>query len=90
MKLRILSSAALALSLMGSAAIAQDSPRILEDQAMMKSFYADDTMTTMRTAEEMKAAFSAMTPDNQAMMKKECMDNQSPKFQDFCGSVKEM
>jgi hypothetical protein len=44
----------------------------LKDPAMVGSFYTDDTMTTLRPVEEMRTAFMAMTPEDQAGMKLQC------------------
>ena len=90
MKLHILSAAALAFSLIGGAAIAQESPRFDSDPSMIKPFFSDEGMTTMRSAEEMAAAFAAMTPDNQTMMRDECSKNSSPRYEALCAEIAKM
>ena len=105
MKLKLASAAALALMLVGGAAYAQSSTTAdpaapdttqadklqpLEDPAMMGPFFTDDTMTTMRSDEEMKTAWAAMSADNQKMMKDQCATTDSVKFKEFCGKISAM
>ena len=90
MKLHILSAAVLALSLVGGAAIAQDSPRFDNDPMAVRPFFTDEAMTSLRSAEEMAAAFAAMTPENQTMMKAECAKNASPRYESMCAAIMKM
>ncbi|MBA3448645.1 MAG: hypothetical protein H0T56_13785 [Pseudaminobacter sp.] len=109
MNLKMLSIAALALTL-SSGAFAQTNPPIdnpadpsaqdkqnptvdptvtnaLDDPAMMTPFYTDDTMTTMRPVEEMRTAWTTMTPENQALMQQNCETTESIKYKEFCGAL---
>lgn len=102
MKLKLASAALLALMLTGGAAFAQasttadpaapdttqaDKLQPLEDPAMMKPFFTDDTMATMRTDEEMKSAWMAMSAEHQKAMKDQCATTDSVKFKEFCGKI---
>ena len=85
---KILSTAAMVLALTAGSAFAQMNP--LEDPAMMGGFYTDNTMSTMKSADEMKAYWSSMSADNQKAMKDACTANQSEKLKDFCGGLSAM
>ena len=102
MKLKFASAAALALMLAGGAAFAQSSTTAdpaapdttqadklqpLEDPTVMQPFFTDDSMTTMRTDEEMKTAWTAMSVENQEAMKTQCATTDSVKFKEFCGKI---
>lgn len=105
MKLKFLAAAAVTLMLASGAAYAQtsttanpapsdpaaaDKMKPLDDPMMMKPFYSDEAMTTMRSDDEIKAAWAAMSADNQKMMKDECGKTDSTKFAEFCGKIKDM
>jgi hypothetical protein len=107
MKLHTVSAAVLAMSLaVGSAAFAQETgstqatqgtgdPGILEQETSMAPFYTDDTMATLRSEEEVRQAFGAMSTGDQEQMKKACIDmhsgqqaaDQSQSLQDLCKMV---
>lgn len=86
MKSRILAAIVLATALSGGAYAqttsspgpSSDNPNrdeasgILTDPELMVSFYTDDTMTTLRSEEELRVAFGELTPENQAAMRTEC------------------
>jgi len=96
MTLKILSAAALALSLTAGVAMAQDnsttgSTTNATDQAEMeakKPFYSDEGMTTLRPMEEFTGTFNSMSAEQQAAMRAKCQETlvQSPK-DEFCVSV---
>lgn len=102
MKLKLASAAALALMLAGGAAYAQtatttapdttqaDKLQPLDDPAMMKPFFTDDSMSTMRSDEEMKTAWTAMSAEHQKAMKDQCATTDSIKYKEFCGKVSAM
>lgn len=111
MTLKMLSIAALALTLASGAAFAQTDPALptdpgaedkqmpqvdptvtnaLEDKTLMGPFFTDDTMTTMRSADEMKTAWAAMTDENRMTVKKNCESSDSIKYREFCGAVEGM
>lgn len=109
MKLKILSAVVLAASLAtGSAAIAQTTdstsssdtsrtdPGALEAQrALMGGFYTDDTMTTLRSEDEIRQAWGGMSSADQEQLRTHCVDMQSGResaeesqaIQDLCGLV---
>ncbi len=105
MKRKFLAATALTLMLASGAAYAQtsttadpaasdpaaaDKMKPLEDPTMMKPFFSDEAMTTMRSDDEIKAAWAAMSADNQKMMKDECAKTDSTKSAEFCGKIKGM
>lgn len=42
------------------------------DPAMVGTFYTDDTMTTLRSAAEMRAAYDALGGDERAALQQQC------------------
>jgi hypothetical protein len=50
----------------------------------MRDFYTDDSMTTLKSSAEAKAAFQKMTPENQAKLKTECQGTYDRKYSDIC------
>lgn len=78
--MKLITAAALSLAMMTGAALAQttssnnpgETKDFWTDQAMVGALYTDDTMTTLRTGDEFKAAWMGMTPESQAAMKQEC------------------
>lgn len=110
---KLLTIAALALSLTGGVAFAQDSgdtdpgsnssnsgefsgteaegaagttnapnAPFLGNRDIMANFFTDDTMTTIRTDDEFRAAYEALTDEQRAGIMQEC---QSPAgFERFC------
>jgi hypothetical protein len=97
MKLKMLSIAALALSLAGGAAIAQTSepgnggsdaaPQMFEDPKTMEPFFTDSSMATMRSEEEVKAAFNRLPDAQQEEMKSQCAITTSEKYRAFCATI---
>jgi hypothetical protein len=69
---------------------AADKLKSLEDPTMMKPFFSDDAMSTMRSDEEMKAAWAAMSADQQKMVKDDCEKAANTKHEEFCGKIKSM
>ena len=62
----------------------------LENTDMMKPFFTDDTMSTMRPMEEMRSAWTAMSEENRTTMLRDCEGNQSIKYREFCGAIEGM
>ena len=87
MKRMMLSVAALAM--MSGLAIAQDSPRAMDDwmKENGSKFYTDEGMTTMRPEADVMAAFGALKPEEQAVMKDSCTKGDSPRWQGLCGAI---
>ena len=61
----------------------------LSNPEVMGPFFTDDTMTTMRSTDEMKTAWVAMSADDQAAMRAECETTTSIKYKEFCGAIGE-
>ncbi|GLS30948.1 hypothetical protein SAMN04488498_11426 [Mesorhizobium albiziae] len=95
MKLMIISAGVLALGLSAGVAMAQTSSSggtdaaasILTDAATMKPFFSDEAMATMKSDEEVKAAFNALPAEQQKQMKSECQNATDPKYKDFCTKI---
>jgi hypothetical protein len=106
MKLKMLSAIVVAASLAtGTAAFSQQTdstgntsrtdPGVLENQEIMGPFFTDDTMTTLRTEDEIRQAYLALAPADQEEMKERCIDmhstresaDESPTLRDLCGIV---
>lgn len=77
-----------ALSMMGASALAA-SDGALDNKEMMKPFYSDDGMTTLRSTEELTVAIKAMATNDRDKLAKECMDTTSQK-NTFCQSFNEI
>ena len=98
MKLKLVSVALFALGMAAGAATAQTSssgntdaaPKIFQDPTTMKPFFTDDTMATLRSEEEVKAAFNALPAEQQQDMKSQCETATDPKYKDFCAAVGKM
>ncbi|EHK53323.1 hypothetical protein [Allomesorhizobium alhagi] len=80
MRLKVLPIAVLAATLAGGA-FAQSGPApavdptttgSLEDPTLMRPFFTDDTLTTMRSDEEIRAAFNDMSPTAQERLIQDC------------------
>jgi hypothetical protein len=93
MKLRIICLSAFAVSLSVGAAFAGASTgtSALDDPAKMSPFYTDANMKTMRSGDEFKKAWLALTEDDRASMKKDCDDATiAAKHSDFCKMRKDV
>jgi hypothetical protein len=81
----------------GPAPAEQPSPQVdpmvtnsLEDTTLMGPFYTDETMTTLRPVEELRSAWAAMSEQNRTTMRRDCEENPSIKYREFCGAVENM
>ncbi|MBZ9673643.1 hypothetical protein [Mesorhizobium sp. ES1-3] len=76
MKLKMLSIAVLATTLAGGAfAQTASDPTVtssFEDTTLMRPFFSDDTMRTLRSDAEIRSAFNAMSPSAQKRLIKDC------------------
>jgi hypothetical protein len=84
MKLKMLSIAAVAIAISGSA-FAQSStgsPR-LDDATMMGSFYSDKDMKTMKTGDEFSAAMQNLKSEDREAISNECK-NTNTQHSNFC------
>ena len=100
----ILSAAAIVMALSGAAFAQQtnstageasghtasDRQNSLSDPTMMTPFYTDGTMGTMKSADEMKSAWSAMSAEDQARVKEDCKGNTAEQHTTFCESIGQM
>jgi hypothetical protein len=73
-----------------STSAADPGPKYLGDPAKMAVFFTDDTMTTMRSADEMKTAWMAMSEEDRTKMQAECETTDSIKYKEFCGAIGNM
>jgi len=84
---------AIAFSIMTGAALAGGSTgtSALDDPAKMSPFFTDAGMKTMKSGDEFKKAWMAMTEEDRTSMKKECGDEAIAKAHDnFCKMTKEL
>ena len=66
---------------------AADKLQSISDPAVMTPFYTDASMATLRTDDEIKAAWAALTAEQQTTMTAECQAATSIKQQEFCGKI---
>ena len=93
MKTNMLCISAIAFSIMAGAAMAGGSTgtSALDDPAKMSPFFTDAGMKTMRSGDEFKKAWMAMTDEDRASIKKDCSDETIAKAHDnFCKMTKEL
>ncbi|MBZ9659678.1 hypothetical protein LB523_11550 [Mesorhizobium sp. ESP-6-4] len=93
MKIKMLCMSAVALAMMGSAAMAGSSTgtSALDDPAKMSPFFTDAGMKTLRTEADFKTAWMAMKPDERTAILKDCGDATINKAHaDFCAMAKKM
>jgi hypothetical protein len=95
MNMKMLTLGAMALSLVSGAALAggNKGTSALDDPQKMQPFYTDSTMKTMRSGDEFRAAWTALTPDDQTSMRTACADeaknaNPTNTHPEFCSNVK--
>lgn len=60
------------------------------DDKVMSGFYTDSTMSKMRSPDEVKAAWMAMSKEDQAAMKERCKGDVAANMQELCMSVNQM
>ncbi|TPN81977.1 hypothetical protein FJ987_16970 [Mesorhizobium sp. CU2] len=93
MNTKMICMGALALSLMTGAALAGSGTgtSALDDPAKMSPFFTDAGMKTMKSGDEFKKAWMALTEDDRTAMKKDCGDDAIAKAHDnFCKMTKEL
>ncbi|TPN30929.1 hypothetical protein FKO01_16665 [Mesorhizobium sp. B2-3-3] len=92
MNFKVLSLGAVALAMMGSAALAAGSgTSALDDPAKMSPFFTDAGMKTLRTEADFKTAWMAMKPDERTAVLKDCGDTTLNKAHaEFCAMAKKM
>jgi len=93
MNTKMICMSALAFSMMTGAALAAGSTgsSALDNPDKMAPFYTDSGMKTMRSGDQFKKAWMALTEDDRASMKKDCGDETIAKSHDnFCKMTKEL
>lgn len=93
MKIHIICLTALSLSLSASSAFAGSTTgtSALDDPAKMSPFFTDAGMKTMRSGDEFKKAWMAMSEEDRTSIKKDCGDDAIAKQHDnFCKMTKEL
>ncbi|WP_202327393.1 hypothetical protein [Mesorhizobium sp. 113-3-9] len=88
--IKTLTTGAMALTLMAGSALA-GSTSALDDPAKMSPFFTDAGMKTLKTEKDFKTAWTAMKPDEQKAVLKDCGDTTINKSHaDFCAMAKMM
>ncbi|MBN9547758.1 MAG: hypothetical protein J0H31_02455 [Alphaproteobacteria bacterium] len=93
MNTKMLCMSAIAFSLATGAAMAGGSTgtSALDDPQKMSPFFTDAGMKTMRSGDEFKKAWLAMTEEDRTSIKKDCSDEAIAKQHDnFCKMTKEL
>jgi hypothetical protein len=91
MNFKMLTMGAMALAMMTGSALAAGKTSALDDPAKMSPFFTDAGMKKLRTEKDFKTVWTAMKPDEQKAMLKDCGDTKINKSHaDFCAMVKKM
>ena len=93
MKAKMILMSAAAIAVMTSAAFAGASTgtSALDDPQKMSPFFTDAGMKTMRSGDEFKKAWMALTDEDRASMKKDCADETIAKSHDeFCKATRDL
>jgi len=91
MNIKMLTMGAMALAMMTGSALAAGNTSALDDPAKMSPFFTDAGMKTLKTEKDFKAAWTAMKPDEQKAVLKDCGDTTLNKSHaDFCAMAKKM
>lgn len=81
-------AAGLAAATMSSAFAQVESQRAIDNPDIVKPFYTDETMTTMKPKEELGPLFKELSEENKAKIAEECKNVDSPRAT-FCQSFNE-
>ncbi|TPI40912.1 hypothetical protein FJW07_06475 [Mesorhizobium sp. B3-1-9] len=93
MKTKVILMSAFAISVMTCSAFAGASTgtSALDDPQKMSPFFTDAGMKTMRSGDEFKKAWMALTEEDRASMKKDCADETIAKSHDeFCKATRDL
>ncbi|MGX5829949.1 hypothetical protein [Mesorhizobium sp. 43Arga] len=93
MNIKLLAMSAIALTIMGGAALAGSTTgtSALDDPAKMSPFFTDAGMKTLKSGADFKTAWTAMKPDEKKAVLKDCGDTTLNKAHaDFCAMAKKM
>jgi hypothetical protein len=87
-KIKIASMVAAALLLTGGVSLAQ-TETIMSDKTVMGPFFTDETMTTLRTDEELQAELAKMSPENRQKFIEECKkpDQHQQMYNELCKKI---
>ena len=91
MNIKMLTMSAIALTMMGGAALAGSATgtSALDDPAKMSPFFTDAGMKTLKSEVDFKTAWMAMKPDEKTAVLKDCGDTTLNKAHaDFCAMAK--
>lgn len=87
---------AVALTMISGTALADDvtanpNPSVFDKPDVMAPFYSDPEMKTMKSGDDFKAAWMAMTKEDQDAVMKGCGDEAIAKdHNDFCANTKSL
>ncbi|SFO81428.1 hypothetical protein SAMN03159463_03055 [Mesorhizobium sp. NFR06] len=91
MNIKMLTMGAIAFAMMTGSALTGGNTSALDDPAKMSPFFTDAGMKTMKSEADFKAAWTAMKPDEQKAVLKDCGDATLNKSHaDFCAMAKKM
>jgi hypothetical protein len=65
-------------------------PSVFDKPAAMEPFYTDSTMKTMKSDEDFKAAWMALTQEDRDAFSKECDSDSEKLHNDFCEKTKQL
>lgn len=80
-------SAGVAMAQTNASGYSDAAPSVLTDPATMKPFFSGEAMATLKSDEEVKAAFNALPAKQQQQMKNECQAATDAKYKDFCAKI---
>ena len=90
MTIKMLTMGAMALAIMTGSALAGNTSA-LDDPAKMSPFFTDAGMKTLKSEKDFKTAWTAMKPDEQKAVVKDCGDTMINKSHaDFCAMAKKL
>jgi len=91
MSIKILTLTAVALAIMSGSALTASNTSALDDPATMSPFFTDAGMKSLRSEKDFKTAWSAMKPEQQKAVLKDCGDTTLNKSHaEFCAMAKKM
>jgi hypothetical protein len=91
MNIKMLTMGAMALAMMTGSTLAAGTASALDDPAKMSPFFTDAGMKTLKSEKDFKTAWTAMKPDEQKAVLKDCGDTKLNKSHaDFCAMAKKL
>jgi hypothetical protein len=64
----------------------EDGPNYMTGPGV-RLFYTDETMSTLRSADEMRMVYGGLNADDQLMLRQSCASNEDTRFADLCSAV---